>query len=115
MKVTIPMMTKGSNAREHHMQRSRRVKAERSNVAWMLNTCKLGAPPFPCTVTLTRLGPNTKPLDEGDNLPQALKGARDEVAHWLGVDDGSKLVAWKYAQRREKYWAVEIEIEWSAP
>ena len=108
MKVTVPMKTAGSNAREHHMARHRRVKHERHNVGWLLQG---KAQPPPCTVTLVRLGPNTKPLD-GDNLQAALKAARDEVAKWLGVDDGSALVTWKYDQRRQKDWAVEIDIEW---
>ncbi len=110
MKVTVPMQTRGSNAREHHMQRHRRVKGERQAVAWLLNGHKPKAPP--CTVTLTRLGPSPRGLDRDDNLPHSMKGVKDQVAQWLGIDDASPLVTWKYAQRREKAWAVEIEIQW---
>ena len=52
------------NAREHWRKRSRRVKAERTAVAWAL----MGkAPPKPpCTVKMTRLAPSNG-LDS-DNL-----------------------------------------------
>jgi hypothetical protein len=100
---TVP----GMNVREHHMARNRRVKAEKSAVAWALSLSRLQKPALPCVVTLTRIAPSDG-LDD-DNLPGALKGARDAVAAWLGVDDKrSDIVRYVPAQERGP-WAVRIE------
>lgn len=64
------------------------------------------APDPPWTVTITRVGPRV--LDD-DNLASACKYVRDEVAAVLGVDDGSTLYTWKYAQRRGPY-GVDVEV-----
>ena len=107
--IQFPLRTgSGLNGREHHMQRSRRVKRERLSTAWMLATV-LQRPALPCVVTLTRLGPSNG-LDD-DNLAGALKGVRDEVARWIGVDDRDrKTVRYQYEQQRAKTWAVRIEF-----
>jgi hypothetical protein len=106
--LSIPLRTvSGLNAREHPMMRSRRVKKERHATAWMLAGKK--PPALPVTVTMTRLGP-TSGLDRGDNLNASMKGCRDQIAQWLGVDDRSDLVEWRYAQRREKQWSVLVEV-----
>lgn len=93
------------NVREHPMARHRRVKAEKEAVAWML----MGKtkPALPCAVTLTRLAPSNG-LDD-DNLTGALKGVRDAVAAWLGVDDRDRAtVRYAYEQQRAP-WGVRIE------
>jgi hypothetical protein len=82
------------------------VKAERQATAW--STVGKKAPAVPCTVLLTRVGP-TNGLDD-DNLRGSLKGVRDELADWLGVDDRSPLVTWVYAQNRAKHWGVEVSV-----
>lgn len=51
------------------------------------------------TITITRIGANR--LDD-DNLISACKPVRDEVAQWLGVDDGSPRMQWCYEQRVER-------------
>lgn len=109
MKIVVPLRTVSvPNQREHHMAKHRRVKAERKAVAWLLNGKQL--PPPPVVVTLTRLSPHHTPLDD-DNLTGALKAVRDEVAKYLGVDDGNTaMVRFVYAQRRED-WGVEIGID----
>lgn len=108
MKTTIPIKTISAlNAREHWRARHRRVKAERGYVAMLLYGHK--QPELPCVVTLTRLSPSNG-LDIGDNLPSALKGTRDQIAEWLGIDDRSPLVTWRYEQRRAKDYGVEVEI-----
>jgi len=106
MPFLVPIKTvAGLNAREHHMARSRRVKAEREAVAWVL---KLTKPPrLPVVVTLTREG--KRKLD-GDNLQGALKAVRDQVAEWLGADDADPRIDWQYAQTIGKEYAVLIEI-----
>jgi hypothetical protein len=58
-------------------------------------------------VTLTRVGPRA--LDD-DNLAHAFKAVRDEVAAFVGLDDGSKRFTWAYRQERGLY-AVRIKLE----
>lgn len=103
--IEIPLRTgSGLNGREHPMARSRRVKAERDCVHWML----LGKPrpELPCVVTLTRVAPSAG-LDD-DNLVGSLKAVRDQVAAWLGVDDRDRqTVRYRYEQARGP-WAVQI-------
>ena len=97
----------GMNAREHYQVRSKRVKAERAAAGWLLATQP--KPALPCSVLLTRVAPSAG-LDD-DNLASALKGVRDEIARWLGVDDRDRMrVRYRYAQRRgaKGEWAVEV-------
>jgi hypothetical protein len=99
VRVTLPLRTiSENNAREHHMARARRRKAQRDMTALVLRghiRAASLAPPY--LVTLTRLAP--RKLD-GDNLQGALKAVRDGVADALGVDDGDEqAVTWDYAQR----------------
>ena len=104
--IVVPIRTaRGLNSREHHMARSRRVRAEREAVAWLLKGH--ASPMLPCEVLLTRLSPRGR-LDD-DNLSGSLKACRDEVARWLGVDDGRDTVKYRYAQARGE-WAVRIEF-----
>lgn len=105
---TVP----GMNVREHWRARARRVKAERQAVAWALLLAqrpdRAKRPELPCTVRLTRVAPSAGVDD--DNLTGALKGVRDQVAAWLGVDDKLRgLVRYVYEQRRGP-WSVEIEF-----
>jgi hypothetical protein len=106
--ITVPLRTKsGMNARELWQARSRRVKKEREITAWILKPAK--KPPIPCTVKLWRIGP-TSGLDD-DNLASALKGVRDEVAEWLGVNDRDRTtVRYAYDQKRGPEWCVQIEF-----
>jgi hypothetical protein len=64
-------------------------------------------PAFPCVITLTRVG--VKRMDT-DNLASALKACRDGVAEWLGIDDGDPRIEWRYAQRTDKTYSVEVAI-----
>ena len=91
------------------MVRARRVKAEREAVAWMLRMAR--RPTLPCVVTLTRATPTARQLDD-DNLRGAMKAVRDQVAEWIGVDDASPRVTWRYEQRRNatKAWQVWISF-----
>lgn len=82
------------------------MKQEREATAWA--TAGKKAPPVPCSVLLTRVSPGNG-LDD-DNLRGSLKGIRDELAAWLGVDDRSPLVTWAYAQSRGKAWGVEVLV-----
>lgn len=108
--ILVPIKTvPGLNARELWQARSSRVKRERKTVAW----CLVGQrrPELPCTVLLTRIAPSAGVDD--DNLSGSLKGVRDQIADWLGVDDRHrKIVRYEYAQARGP-WGVRIE--WLPP
>ena len=106
--VDIPLRTgSGLNGREHYMARARRVKAERQAAAWALHGRP--APDLPCTVLLTRIAPSVG-LDD-DNLVGALKGVRDAVAEWLGVDDRCRdIVRYRYEQASGP-WGVQVGFE----
>lgn len=111
----IPIRTvPGLNAREHHMARARRVKVERAAASICMRqmlgcTARRCASSvsLPAVVTLTRVGPREV---DSDNVVGACKGVRDGVAAFLGVDDGSDWVSWRYAQERGE-WAVRVRIE----
>lgn len=104
--IVIPLRTvPGLNAREHFRVRAKRVKAERTAVAWAL--VGKTKPAIPCSVRLTRVGPATC---DDDNLSGALKAVRDEIAKWLGIDDRhSRQVRYVYEQRKGP-WGVGIEF-----
>lgn len=110
MILSLPLRTvSGLNVREHWRTRARRVKLERQAVvfAWTFKERRWVAgngPPY--RVRLTRLGPRR--LDS-DNVQGALKAVRDQVAALLGIDDGSPLVTWEYAQEVGPY-GVRIEV-----
>jgi hypothetical protein len=96
LNFTIPMKSPSlGNSRMHWAAKAKVVKSQRR--AAMLKCKRWNLPPL-LVVTLTRVSPRR--LDDGDNLPAALKGFRDGIAARLGVDDGSGVVGWKYAQEQ---------------
>lgn len=111
MNFEIPIRTvSGMNAREHWRVRAKRVKAERDATHWALHQAASGMPLLPLKVTMTRIGPSNG-LDD-DNLSSSLKAVRDQIAHWLGVNDRkSDLVKYVCEQERGKEWAVRVRIE----
>jgi hypothetical protein len=98
--VRVPILPKGSgpNSREHWAVKARRVKSERRAVQLML-AAKRKRPSLPATVTLTRFSAH---LLDDDNAVGSMKAVRDEVARWLGVDDGDPRVSWRVWQRKCK-------------
>lgn len=99
---------RGGNDRQHWRAKARTKKAEREAVAWQFRM--VSAPKITpiCVVTITRIAPGNG-LDD-DNLAGACKHVRDEIAHWLGVDDKrSDIVRYAYAQARGP-WSVRIEV-----
>lgn len=101
LEVRIPQLVPPSpNAtrREHWSKGHRRVKKERAAVAQLLGQHRR-LPLFDSgfAVTLTRCSVGC--LDS-DNLVASMKAVRDEVAAWLGVDDGDARVEWRVEQRR---------------
>lgn len=106
VKIGIPTVSE-LNQREHWAKTHRRRKSQRQAVGLILNTCK--RPKLPCDVWLIRISP--RKLDVDDNLPSAFKAIRDEVARWLGVDDGGDQVIWRYDQRKGKPGEKAVIIE----
>lgn len=95
--IRIPLRTVSElNQSEHWARRHRRRKQHKKITGLVLNTCK--KPKLPADVWLTRIAP--RKLDEGDNLNSSFKAIRDQIAAWLGVDDGGDQVTWRYFQRR---------------
>lgn len=110
-----------ANGREHWARKAARAKLHRSTARVAMNLLN---PTFDrvydrfwlyddrvkLTVTLTRIAPRV--LDS-DNLASGFKATRDGIADWLGIDDGSPLLTWRYAQRRgaPKEYSVEVRIE----
>ncbi len=105
--IAIPLRTISAlNAREHFAVRAKRVRNERQLTAWALTGKQ--KPPIPCAVLLTRVAPSNG-IDD-DNLESALKGVRDEIAAWLGIDDRHRdKVRYVYEQRRGP-WGVVVEF-----
>ena len=106
VRVEVPIRAESPNRlhAEHPLTRARRVRRERSAVQEALD--RFEAPPGPWLVTFVRIAPRR--LDD-DNAVAAMKGVRDEVARWLGVDDGDASVRFVVEQNRGPY-AVRVEV-----
>jgi hypothetical protein len=104
--VRVPIKTvSGLNVREHWRVRAKRVKAERSAVAWAMSCTD--PPGLPAIVTLTREG---KRLLDSDNLQGSQKAVRDAVADWLNCNDADPRIEWRYAQVTRPDYGVLIEV-----
>lgn len=113
VRVTVPglRLVNPLNQRAGWRTVWRRGKAEKARVHHVLCAAGRGVTTpthvRPWVVTVTRCGPGTL-----DALPASAKHVVDAVAEWIGVDDKhSDLVAYRYAQRREREWSVEICVE----
>lgn len=102
----------GDNGRGNWRARASEVKRQRRIVALVLGARRPVA--FPVRVTVVRIAPRA--LDS-DGLASSAKAVRDEVARWLGVDDGvaerAGDVEWCVRAERAgvREYAVRIEIE----
>lgn len=109
LRVKVPIATVSEmNQREHWAKRHRRKKSQQRAVGLKLNVCRRVK--TPCDVWLTRIAPRAM---DPDNLAASMKHVQDQVAAWIGVDDGdAHNVRWRYQQRRgdPKEQAVLIEI-----
>jgi hypothetical protein len=107
LRIRAPIKTVSEpNQRGHWSRRYRRSKKQRQDIRLFLNTCR--KPRLPCDVWLIRIAPRT--LDD-DNLAGAFKAMRDEIADWLGVDDGGSEVMWHYGQMKGKPRQYAIQLE----
>lgn len=108
IRIKAPIRTVSElNSREHWAARYRRRSKQREALAWLLKSKPKPKPP--ADVFLTRIAP--RKLDT-DNLASAFKALRDQLADWLGIDDGDPCVKWHYDQRKgePKEYAVLIEV-----
>lgn len=106
MTIYVPLRLPSlANTRMHWRAMARLKKSQKMAVSLHLPR---QMPSLPATVTLTRIG---KRMLDGDNLQSAQKYVRDSIAEAFGVDDGSELYEWRYAQRTGKEYGIEITIE----
>jgi hypothetical protein len=118
--VYIPIKTVSeANKTEHWTKKHKRHKAQRNAVeiyCGKLVTKMLELDSVPTMISLTRVAPRA--LDQGDNLPMALKSIRDYIANLLspglqiGRADDLDQFKWRYGQRRGavREYAVIVEF-----
>lgn len=96
-----------ANMRGHWRKREELTQYHRPATRAALNG--VVKPTLPVKVTFTRLGPI---LLDDDNAQISCKRVRDEVAAWLGVDDGNRqMFRCEYAQEKCDSFGVKIRIE----
>lgn len=95
-----------ANDRVHPLKRYRQHKAHRNAIRNAVHPALL--PKLPAIVTITRIGP--RKLDT-DNLAISAKAVRDALAELWGVDDGSDLYDWRYAQESAGWGVYRVRIE----
>jgi hypothetical protein len=103
-----------ANARDFRMVVAERKAEQRKRVRAAFDELRAAARAWPCApprgVLFVRLGVGT--LDD-DNLANAFKAVRDEVAKQFRVTDApGGPVAWRYAQRPHDVLGCELFIEW---
>lgn len=104
--LTIPLQLPSlANQSVHPLKRWRQGRAQKKAVLAALTPYL--RPKLPAVITLTRFGP--RKLDT-DNLAMSFKAARDQIAAWIGVDDGSDLYVWRYEQEKAKDYAIRIDV-----
>jgi hypothetical protein len=99
-----------ANRRDHWGRAHDRSAGQRRDVGLVLTT--IPAPALPLLVTFTTINYGAE-LDD-DNLARAFKAVRDEVARWLGCDDGDrKRLRFAYDQKPGETWRhFGIVIAW---
>jgi hypothetical protein len=111
--IEFPLrLTTGLNQREHWAVRAKRVRHERAQTDWALQSFGWQAREElrqhmergGLSVEITRIGPRKV---DTDGIVGGAKGVRDEVARWLGWDDGDCRWEWRYRAERGPY-AVRI-------
>lgn len=114
LSVTCPVRIESElNRRGHWAGKHRRSKEQKTIVMLVLRTAKYDRSALkpPLVVRMTRIAP--RPICDSDNLVSGLKGVRDTVAEFLGIDDadllGDDRVRWVVAQEKGNY-ALRIEV-----
>lgn len=108
VEVELPLTTVSeANRRDHWAVKAGRAKGQRHGARFGLLATGIQAPSPPLVVELSRIAPRA--LDD-DNLRGALKGVRDGVADWLGINDRDERVSWIYRQIKGPPAAVLIRV-----
>ena len=116
MTIWIPYLClgRGLNDRLHWAVRAKHTKRERGQVIWAFMQYELGGgklPAQPYDVRLVRVYSARERLMDDDNWVGACKGARDQIAAQLGVNDGDReAIRFQYEQERGTKSGVRIEI-----
>lgn len=109
--LLLPILTvseSNRNTREHFSVAGTRHKTQKTATRSFLREAIGAGGVVYRTVKLTRLA--TQALDS-DNLPPSMKYIRDELARWMGVDDGPKgPVTWEYDQCVSGAYGVLVEL-----
>jgi hypothetical protein len=116
LEIVVPLrLVSLSNVsqREHWTTKHKRARAQHAAIDLHLDIGRklFRSPPFwddGIAITMTRIGPRR--FDPGNN-EASLKHVQDAIASWLGIDDGSRLLTWKYEQETERGYGVRIRIE----
>ena len=107
-KIFLPVHTKTpGNTRRHWSQESKEARAQRDAACLMVKVQK-DKPQFPVRVTLIRCSP--RKMDR-HNLPGACKHVVDGIADAYGVDDGDERWEYRFEQRQQSTYGVEIVLE----
>ena len=99
-----------ANSRDHWRTKAGRAKLHRATARAMLQQHSRPQHTGPVSITLTRI--SSRKLDD-DNLASGFKSVRDGVADWLGINDGSERLTWRYAQRKGSPMGCEVIAEWT--
>ena len=96
------------NQREHWATKNKRARLHRAMTMAQLGRFAMLRPDDGgYVITLTRVAP--RKLDPG-NHEASFKHVQDAVASWLGIDDGSPLLEWRYAYEKAPAYGVRIRI-----
>ena len=99
-----------ANGRQHWRKVAERKRNQRMVARLVMQQHARPMSPVAVRITLTRVAPRV--LDD-DNLASGFKAVRDGIADWLGIDDGSPLLTWRYEQRKERrVYAAEVAVSW---
>jgi hypothetical protein len=111
MAFTIPVRTVNPSNQYKGRRWAETVYRKRMREATAMVLVGKVPPSLPVVVTLTRCGRGV--LDSHDGLRAALKPVVDELADFLGCDDGDEAaVTWEYApQVRQREWEVRVDVK----
>jgi hypothetical protein len=107
MKFPIKTVSE-ANQREHWAVRGKRKTKQQRDFSLLFRQWR-PAITLPATIRFTRFSIK---LMDSDNLAGSFKHVRDQLAKEIGIDDGSPLIRFEYAQeqipKRDHYFTVEI-------
>ncbi len=114
IEIEVPVRIRSeANIREHGARRGAYFKEQKEAVYYSMMKFRhqlhlIAGSEEPLMVTLTRFG--DRRLDN-DNLVSGFKSVRDSIASFIGIDDGSDRITWRYQQAHAKRFGARITIE----